>query len=283
MIHRHVGQYAVRKMCRWLSVSASGYYAWRARHESARAREDRRLVVEIRALHESTRRSYGSPRIVAELRGRGWRVGRHRVARLMRREGLRAKPRRRFRVTTRSDHNHPVAIDRVRRRFTAPAPNRLWVSDITYVWTREGWLYLAIILGLFSRRVVGWSMGSRLTSALAVDALRMAVGRRRPSTGLVVHSDRGVQYASAEFRKTLLACGAIQSMSRKGNCYDNAVAESFFGSLKIEWIPDRWYETRTEARRDIVEYIEAFYNCRRLHSTLGRLSPQAFERQAAGA
>ncbi len=280
MIRAHEDEYAIRRMCRWLEVSPSGYYAWKKRPESARAKTNLRLVVEIRAIHAKTRRSYGSPRIYDELKEKGLPCGRHRVARLMRAEGLRAKPKKRFRVTTQSKHDQPIAIDRVERKFTAGAPNRVWVSDITYVWTNEGWLYLAVILDLFSRRVVGWSMGESLATSLVLDALDHAAGRRRLESGWIFHSDRGVQYASEALRARVTALGGLSSMSRRGNCYDNAVAESFFGSMKIEWVHEQRYETRDEARKDIFEYIELFYNTSRRHSTLGQISPAAFEARA---
>ena len=280
MIRAHEEEYAIRRMCRWLAVSPSGYYAWQKRPESARAKTNLRLVVEIRAIHATTRRCYGSPRIHEELTAKGLKCGRHRVARLMRAESLRAKPKKRFRVTTQSKHDHPIAIDRVERKFTAEAPNRVWVSDITYVWTNEGWLYLAVILDLFSRRVVGWSMGESLATSLVLDALDHAAGRRRLESGWILHSDRGVQYASEALRARVTALGGLSSMSRRGNCYDNAVAESFFGSMKIEWVHEQRYETRDEARKDIFEYIELFYNTSRRHSTLGQISPAAFEAKA---
>lgn len=280
MIRAHENEHETRRMCRWLGVSPSGYYAWRARPESVRTKANLGLVVEIRAIHAETRRAYGSPRIYDELKAKGIVCGRHRVARLMRAEGLRAKPKKRFVVTTQSKHDQPIAIDRVKRNFTAAAPNRIWVSDITYIWTSEGWLYLAVILDLFSRRVVGWSMGESLATSLVLDALDQAAGRRKLESGWILHSDRGVQYASQAVRERVAELGGLSSMSRRGNCFDNAVAESFFGSLKIEWVHEQRYETRDEARKDIFEYIELFYNHSRRHSTLGRISPAEFEARA---
>lgn len=283
MIRAHEGQHAIRSMCRWLGVSASGYYAWKTRPESARAKANLALVVEMRAIHTRSRGSVGGKRMHEELVGRGRRCGRHRVVRLMRREGLRGKPKKRFRVTTDSTHALPVAPDLVQRNFTAAEPNRVWVSDITYIWTQEGWLYLAVLLDLFSRRVVGWSLGETLASSLVLDAIDMAAGRRELHHGWILHSDRGTQYASHAVRGRIAALGGLSSMSRRGNCFDNAVAESFFGSLKIEWLDGVWYETRAAAIRDVVEYMEQFYNHERLHSTLEYVTPAAFEKAAAQA
>jgi transposase InsO family protein len=213
-----------------------------------------------------------------ELRGQGVRVGRKRVARLMREQDLKARRKRRFRVTTDSQHDLPVAPNVVARKFEVPAPNTTWVTDITYVWTREGWLYLAAILDLFSRRVVGWSMSEEITRQLALDALKTALLRRQPPRGLIHHSDRGSQYASSDYRRLLKANGIVCSMSRRGNCWDNAVAESFFSTLKLELVYEHDWATRAEARAAIFEYVEIFYNGKRRHSSLGYLSPVDFER-----
>ena len=266
-------------MCRWLAVSVSGYYAWRNRPLSQRHRTNERLAVEMRAIHAEVRESYGSPRMHRELLERGLPCGRHRVARLMRSEGLWARRRKRFKVTTQG-HGRGVP-DRVKRRFTAEAPNRIWVSDITAILTEEGWLYLAIILDLYSRRVVGWSMSERLHAELVLEAVNHAAGRRALQPGWILHSDRGVQYTAAPLKERLQRLQGRSSMGRTGNCYDNAVAESFFASLKEEWICDRLYSTRQEARRDVFEYIEMFYNPARRHSTLGYLSPAQFEQRVA--
>jgi transposase InsO family protein len=237
-------------------------------------------VVEIRAIHRATRQSYGSPRIADELREMNISCGRHRVARIMRENEIVGKQTKKYKPrTTDSKHAFPVAENLLDREFDVVVRNRYWVSDITYIWTREGWLYLAATLDLYSRRIVGWSMGAHVDRGLVVDALRMAVGRRRPLAGLLHHSDRGSQYASIAFRKELKSTGMICSMSHKGDCYDNAVMESFFGSLKTEWTQGCSYQTRAQAKRDVVEYIERFYNVRRRHSYLGNISPAEFERR----
>ena len=231
-IDRRRTRYPVRMMCRLLHVSRSGYYAWRTRPESARARQDRELIPEIRRVHQQSKGVYGSPRVHAELKAEGQRVGRNRVARLMRLERLKGCPKRRFRVTTQRDPRHPVAKNLLGQDFTADAPNRRWVADITYISTKQGWLYLAVVMDLYSRRIVGWSMRDRMSRRLVVDALKMAVDARRPEGGLIHHSDRGGQYTSDDFRDELARHGIECSMSGSGNCYDNAVVESFFGILK---------------------------------------------------
>ena len=281
-IERHLCQFPVTLMCRVLEVTRSGFYAWREREPSARARTDQRLRIEVRAIHGSSRGRYGSPRVHAELQARGERVSRKRVARLMRLEGLRGKKRRRFRTTTNSDHAYPIAQNVLDRKFDVEqigGPNQAWVSDITYVPTREGWLYLAVILDLASRLVVGWSMGETLESRLAVDAFKMALQRRRPDGGLLHHSDRGVQYASTEYRELLEEQKVVVSMSRKGNCWDNAVAESFFATVEIELIEDADWPTRAEARSAIFDFMEVWYNRYRRHSSLGYLTPAEFDKR----
>jgi putative transposase len=270
--------FPVAMTCRVLEVSRAGFYAWRGRPEAARAGEDRRLAVEIASIHAESRQRYGSPRVHAELRSRGRTTSRKRVAKLMRTQGLRARCRRRFRTTTDSGHEFAVARNLVKRQFEVDAPNTTWVTDITYIWTLEGWLYLAVILDLFSRRVVGWSMSERITRQLALDALHMALARRRPPRGLIHHSDRGSQYASGDYRRTLAANGIVCSMSRRGDCWDNAVAESFFSTIKLELVYESDWATRARARAAIFEYLEVFYNGERRHSSLGYLSPAAFER-----
>jgi putative transposase len=279
-IERHRGEFPVLLMCRVLEVPRSGFYAWREREPSARARGDQRLRIEVRIIHRKARGCYGSPRIQDELRSRGERVSRKRVARLMRLEGLRGKKKRRFRVTTNSDHAYPIAPNLLDRKFAVkdvPGPDRVWVADITYVPTREGWLYLAVILDLASRLVVGWSMGETLETKLVMDALEMALQRRRPAPGLLHHSDRGVQYASNEYRAALEEQKAIVSMSRKGNCWDNAPAESFFATVEIELIEDADWDTRAEARSAIFDFVEVWYNRQRRHSSLGYLTPAEFD------
>ncbi len=276
-IQDHACRFSVRLMCRALEVSPAGYYAWATRPESRRARANRALLGEIRALHAESRRTYGSPSICDVLRKRGRRVGENRVARLMRAHGIRAKTVKKWKATTDAAHQLPVAGNTLARQFTVTAPNRVWAGDITCVATAEGWLYLAVVLDLFSRRVIGWAMGSRLTADLAATALTMALWRRKPAKGLLHHSDRGVQYASQDYQDLLTHAGLTCSMSRKGNCWDNACVESFFGTLKKELIHDRRYLTREEAKQDIFEYIEVFYNRQRRHSTLGYRSPAEFE------
>ena len=266
-------------MCEVLQVSRAGFYAWRKRPASTRSRDDKRLAVEITSIHVEHKGRYGSPRIQLELRDRGFDTGRQRITRLMRQEDLWWRKTKRFRTTTDSDHAMPLAPNVLDRCFQTSSPDTAWVGDITYIWTDEGWLYLAAILDVFSRRVIGWAIGERITAKLALDALRMALSRRQPPYGLVHHSDRGSQYASLEYRAELAANGIVCSMSRKGNCWDNAVAESFFATLKGELVDDAEWATRTEARQEIFEYLEVYYNGKRRHSTLGFISPVAFELQ----
>ena len=282
LIERRRNHYPVRLMCRLLGVSASGYYAWRTRPESARAQRDRELMPRIRHVHEASKGVYGSPRVHAELVAEGVRVGRHKVAQLMRSARLRGCPKRRYRTTTQQDPSHPVANNLLKRNFTADRPNRRWAGDITYIPTRQGWLYLAVVIDLFSRRIVGWSMNRWMSRHLVVDALRMAVEARRPEGPLIHHSDRGGQYSSDDFRKELEKYDIKCSMSSTGNCYDNAVVESFFGVLKRERVIRVRYRNREEARADLFEYIEVFYNRKRRHGYLGNISPVDFERQSDG-
>jgi putative transposase len=280
-IRDHREAFPVGLMCETLEVGRSGFYTWLKRSESPRKQENRHLLMAIRVAHQKSRKTYGSPRIHAELNEKGHACGRHRVARLMRLHGIVSKHKRKFRVTTNSAHSYPVADNLLQRKFDVAKPGQCWVSDITYIPTREGWLYLAATLDLFHRKVVGWAMGRWITRQLAIDALNMAIKNERPKSGLIHHSDRGVQYASNEFQ-ALLKANVIQcSMSRKGNCWDNAVAESFFHSLKMELVHGKLYETRQEAKTAIFEYIEVFYNRQRRHSHLGYLSPVDFEKQNA--
>lgn len=278
----HQQVFPIRRMCQVLGVSPSGYYAWRRRAPSRRALADAALEVPIRAIFAESQQTYGSPRVHAELVAQGKRCGRHRVARLMRLAQLRVRHKRRARppTTTRVDTALPVAPNRLARDFTATAPNCKWLCDITYVPTDEGWLYLAAVLDLFSRRIVGWHLDDTLETSLALEALRMALGRRQPPAGLLHHSDRGCQYASVDYQAVLTAHHLAVSMSRTGNCYDNAPMESFFGTLKSELIHHAHYPTRNEARHSIVAYIEGFYNAKRRHSALGYCSPAEFERAA---
>ncbi len=265
-------------LCKVLGVSRSGYYAWRRRGKSRRVQQNEVLAADIVQIHQASRGTYGSPRVHAELRARGRVAGRHRVARLMRKAQLTARPRRRVRPTTDSNHTPPVAPNVLDRSFRVEAPNVAWVTDITYIWTREGWLYLAAILDLFSRRVVGWAMSETIDRKLPLDALDMALRSRRPSRGLLHHSDRGSQYASADYRKVLERRGIQCSMSRRGNCWDNAVAESFFGRLKTELVHQVDFPTRAAAKSALFDYIEVFYNRQRRHSHLGYVSPAEFEK-----
>ena len=286
-IHDHVADFPVQVMCELLGVSRGGYYAWAGRAESARAADDRTLATEIRAAYEASRGRYGSPRVHAELRARGRRIGRKRVARLMRGMGLAARRRRRFRRTTDSRHAFPIAPNLLERNFTAEAPDRVWLADLTYIWTAQGWLYLAAVLDLYTRRVVGWAMADHLRHELTLAALDMAIVRQRPAPGLVHHADRGVQYAAHGYRARLRRHGMVCSMSRKGDCWDNAPMESFFATLKGELVEAAEYDTRDEARADLFQYIEGFYNRRRLHSGLGYLTPEqkaaAFQSAASAA
>ena len=276
-IERRRDHYPVRQMCRLLGVSASGYYAWRKRPESLRAERDRELLVRIRHVHAASKGVYGSPRVRAELVANGVRVGRHKVAQLMRTARLRGCPKRRYRTTTKRDPSHPVARNLLNRDFTADRPNRRWAGDITYIPTRQGWLYLSVVIDLYSRRVVGWSMSRRSGRHLVVDALRMAVEARQPEGPLIHHSDRGGQYSSDDFRGELARHGITCSMSSTGDCYDNAVVESFFGVLKRERVITVRYRNQDEARADLFEYIEVFYNRKRRHGYLGNVSPVDFE------
>lgn len=272
--------HAVRTLCRVLEVKEQGYYAWRKRPIGERAKRDAELTSEIRIAFAENRRRYGSPRIYDELRGKGKSCSRKRVARLMRQEGLRAKAARKFKVTTDSSHGKPVAPDLVKRKFEVKAPNKLWCGDITYLWTREGWLYLAVFIDLYSRMVVGWSLGTRLDASLVTAAFRNAVARRRPKARLIVHTDQGVQYTSEAFLKALSAVQARQSMSRRGNCWDNAPAESFFHSFKVEAVYGEDIETRREMEYEVFDYIERFYNRKRKHSAIGFCSPMSFEQHS---
>lgn len=284
-IARHQDEFAVRLMCRVLEVSPAGYYASRTRAPSARAIADERLLLNVRIEHATSDDTYGAPRIQRELAEQGIHVATKRVARLMREDGLAARqPRRRVR-TTDSTHAHPIAPNLLERQFDVHGVrvNRVWVSDITYVPTGEGWLYLAVVLDLASRRVVGWSMRSTLEAEGAIAALQMAILARRPGAGLIHHSDRGVQYACDAYQAHLRAHGMQPSMSRTGDCWDNAVAESFFATLEHELIMRHRWATRAEARQAVFRYIEGWYNLRRRHSTLDYLSPVVYEAQRMAA
>lgn len=280
-IHAHARIFHIATMCRVLEVSRAGYYAWRARPLAERVKDDGVLRERIQQIHEQVRQRYGSPRVHQELRALGMRCGEKRVARLMREDGLRAKSARAFRVTTQSTHREPIAENHLARQFTverAECPNRIWAADLTYIPTREGWLYLAVILDLASRRVVGWALRTRLDQELALGALRMALTHRGAHGGLH-HSDRGVQYASAAYRQLLADAGFTASMSRVGDCWDNAVVESFFATVTKELLVDGLFETRAGASRALFEFIEIWYNRQRRHSTLGYQTPVEFEEQ----
>lgn len=282
-MEEHQEQWPVSVLCEVLGVSRSGYYAWRSAQESARSQRERALVDEMKAIHaERFKGSYGSPRMQRELSARGRKVCKNTVARLMRKHELKATTARKFRHTTDSNHSHPVAENVLNQEFEQAVPNAAWVSDITYVWTDEGWLYLASVLDLYSRRVVGWSMSERMTSDLVISAVQAALQQRCPEAGeLLHHSDRGSQYASAAFQNVLREHKITCSMSGVGNCYDNAAMESFFATLKKELIHQERFATRAQARQRIFEYIEVFYNRERRHSALGYQSPCRFEELAA--
>jgi transposase InsO family protein len=265
-------------MCDVLEVSRSGYYAWRNRKPGKRQEQQMKWIEQIRRAHADGRCTYGSPRVTAELKDGGVKICENTVAKLMCREGIAAKVKRRYvPQTTDSSHDCPVAPNRLDQDFTAASANQRWTCDITYVPTDEGWLYLAVVMDLFSRRIVGWGMRPHMKAELACQALEMAIGSRRPEAGLLHHSDRGVQYACSQYRQKLCEAGIEPSMSRKGNCYDNAVTESFFGTLKTELVNHEHYATHEQARQSIFEWIEVFYNRRRRHSSLDYLSPEAFE------
>jgi transposase InsO family protein len=272
--------YPVKVMCAVLGVSPAGYYAWRSRPESQRSIANRDLLSQVRRVHRDNRGRYGSPRIHIELRDRG--VSRGRIERLMRRHGIRAimapawRPR-----TTDSRHGLPIAPNLINRNFTAAKPNQVWLADITYIRTDQGWLYLSAVMDLYSRKIVGYAMGDHMRTGLPLAALRMALKARRPGAGLIHHSDRGVQYASADYRKTLQSARAQASMSRKADCYDNAPMESFFHTLKTELVHHRHYATRAQAEREIFAFVEGFYNQTRLHSAIGYISPIRMEQKAA--
>jgi putative transposase len=276
-IEKNQGGYPVKALCQVVGVSKSGYYAWQVREKRPEDGGLRRLIEQIWNIHQKSRNTYGSPRVCAELHAKGIVCNHKRVERLMRQEGLVGR-RKRYKVrTTDSNHHYPIAPNRLNREFEADAPNIKWVADITYIPTREGWLFLAVVLDLYSRKIVGWSMGAQITADLVENALRMALYERQPNAGLLHHSDRGSQYASDPIRRILFMNHIEVSMSRKGNCYDNAVVESFFSTLKCELVHQQNYKTRQEASISIFEYIAGFYNPVRRHSTLGYLSPNEFE------
>jgi transposase InsO family protein len=282
-IAAHLREWPVAVTCEVLGVSRSGFYRWQSREPSPRERQNQQLLRLVEQIHGASRRTYGSPRVHQQLVGLGHAVGRGRVERLMQRHGIKAKTARRFRVTTDSSKTLSPAPDRVRRVFRVERPNRVWASDVTYLWTREGWLYLGVTLDLCSRRVVGWSMADRLDGELSQRALRAAVVNRVVAPGLIHHSDQGAEYSSNAFRALLASHGMTQSMSRRGNCWDNAVVESFFHTLKAELRDQGVWPTRAAARAAVFDWIEVFYNRQRMHSTLGYQTPAAYEAQIKSA
>ena len=276
-IETHQKTYWVGRLCALLGMQRSSYYAWKKRKPSQREQANQAILDHIRRIHKRSRQAYGSPRVWVELNKQGYRCNQKRVARLMRQDGLQGRRKYRKVTTTNSQHSFPVAPNLLNREFHADQPNQKWVADITYIPTEEGWLYVAGVLDLFSRKIVGWDMSSQIDATLVENALRMALYQRQPHTGWLHHSDRGSQYASYQIRDILAAHQVQVSMSGKGNCYDNAVMESFWGTLKNEWVHHQKYKTRSQARNDIFGYIEGFYNTVRLHSTLGYLSPAEYE------
>jgi putative transposase len=273
-------EFPVQRLCQVLGVSPSGYFAWRSRPAGCRQREDLVLLAHIRSAFARSNGTYGSPRVTRELQDEGLEVGRRRTARLMRENGLKARQKRQFKRTTDSHHAFPVAPNLLEQDFSAERPNQKWAADISYVWTNEGWLYLAVVLDLFARRVVGWAVSDRLHQELALEALRKALAIRRPGEGLTHHADRGSQYCSTAYQAALKKHGIRISMSGKGNCFDNAVVETFFKSLKSELVWRTVFQTRAEAKEAIGRYIDGFYNPIRRHSTLDYLSPVQFEKLA---
>ncbi|MFC1858064.1 IS3 family transposase [Thermodesulfobacteriota bacterium] len=274
----HRTQWSVGEMCRVFSVSRSGYYSWRSRPESQRSVENRRLDIHIKAIYTKHKGRSGSPKITEELHDNGFSVSKNRVARRMKAAGLRSIVRRKFRPTTDSKHSHPIAANLLQRDFSASAPNTVWVSDITYIATERGWLYLTVFIDLFSRMVTGWALSSSLSADMVLTALYRGIRNRRPGAGLIIHSDRGVQYACKDFRKVLEKHRFVQSMSRKGDCWDNAVAESFFSIIKSELIHHERFRGPKDTLAAVFEYIEIYYNRNRKHSTLGYQTPDQFER-----
>jgi len=281
-VHTEKAFFPIAALCRLLGITRQGYYAFAKRPPSTRVENDRVLFDRLRALHVESKRTYGSPRMLRALHAEGMCVGKRRIERALRCMGLNVRPAPRFRInTTLANPNHAVVENELARDFTASSPNQRWVTDITYVWTAEGWCYLAAILDLFSRAVVGWALDTTLSTSLPLAALDMAIRRRRPGPGLLHHSDRGCQYTSADYRAALADLGITVSMSRKGNCWDNAVAESFFATLKNELVHRRQWSTRLDLRSAIFDYIEVFYNRRRLHSTIGYKTPTQLESEYA--
>jgi putative transposase len=271
--------YSIGKMAKVLGVSRSGYYDWLSRPESKRSLENKKILEKIKEIHKNSREIYGSPKIYKELQNQEIKCGINRVARIMQENNIRSKTRKKFRITTNSAHKNPIAENILNRNFYADTPNKVWVSDITYIHTKEGWYYLCVIIDLFSRKIIGWCMDSGITNSIVIKAFIMAYTNRKPGKNVIFHSDRGVQYTSKDFQKLLKKKGFQCSMSRKGNCWDNACAETFFRSLKVEEVYHNKYYSRKMARRSIFEYIEVFYNRKRIHSYLKNMSPAEFERK----
>ena len=278
-IKEHTEYHEVRKLCCILKVSTSGYYDWKARSESKRSKHNRYLLKEIVRVHEESKQIYGSIKTWKAINAQGIKCGKNQIARLRKANGIESKRRRRFKVTTKSKNVKHIAPNRLNQYFHSSQANKVWVGDVTFIATRSGWLYLAILLDLYSRKVIGWSMSNRNDQHLVLNALNMAMQRRMPSPGLVHHTDRGSVYSSDEYRNRLAVRGCVSSMSRSGNCYDNAVAESFFSSLKNELTYKNIFKTRDQARSEIFKYIEIFYNRKRIHQSLNYLTPEQFERQ----
>lgn len=277
-IAQHKNTWPVDLMCRLLGVKRNGFYSyWKRKRDTPPDPVHQEMLEAVKEIAASSGDSYGSRRMKKAMNALSFPISRNKARKLMKEAGISVRCRKKFKITTDSNHKQPIYDNVLDRQFNVGQPDRAYVSDITYIWTQEGWLYLAVVIDLFSRRVVGWSMGSRMKAGLVCDALQMAIWQRRPKTGLIVHSDRGSQYASKAYRRLLRVHGFIGSMSRKGDCWDNAVAESFFGSLKQERVHWRHYQTRYEAQQDVLDYISMFYNSYRLHSYLGYKSPKEFE------
>jgi len=269
--------YPLYLLCKVMCVSRSGYYSWRNRGPSARDQEREQLIPKVKVIHQKSRSTYGKRRIAEELQSEGIPCGEHKAGTLMKLAGVQAKQKKKFKATTDSKHNLPVSPNLLKREFAVLQPNMAWVGDITYIWTEEGWLYLAVVIDFYSRRVVGWSINKRMSKQLVMDAILMAVWRRKPASELIFHSDRGSQYCSHDFQKLLKTHAIRSSMSRKGDCWDNAVAESFFGTLKSETVYGERFTTRVQAKGNLIDYIEMFYNSQRRHSYLEYLTPMEFE------
>ena len=277
MIKKYSNHFSIRKMCKMLSVSSSGYYDWKNRKPSKRSIENQKLTVRIKEIFDEEKARVGAERIAKRLRFEKWLVSKRRVGNIMRFNGWRAKAAKKFKATTNSNHKLPVAPNLLNQNFNAVKPNEKWVSDITYIWTDEGWLYLATVMDLYSRKLIGWSLSERMTTKLVIDALMMALWNRKMPKNVILHSDRGSQYCAFEYQKLLRENKLICSMSKRGDCYDNAAMESWNHSFKVEAIHGEKFKTRDDAKKQVFEYIEVYYNRKRLHSTLGFLSPESFE------